>query len=240
MEQKTEQKKRIELMDAARGVSLILMVFHHFFYDLVVFAGAPPWLFRNVVFNPLHYFFAGLFIFISGVSSNFSRSNAARGAKVIGVALVITLVTTLMDMPVVFGILHFLGVCMLFYGLTQGFWRRIDEKLPWLVPALSLVGTAATARLADGYPTATPYLWMFGLTAPGFVSTDYFPLLPWSFVFLLGTWAGRYIREGRLPKWFYETKVPFFPAVGRKSLLIYVVHQPLLYLLTILIVKVFL
>ena len=234
-----EQKKRIELMDAVRGVSLILMVFHHFFYDLVVFAGAPPWLFSNPVFDPLHYFFAGLFIFISGISSNFSHSNAARGAKVIGVALVITLVTAVMDMVIVFGILHFLGVCMLLYGLTQGFWQRVNEKLPWLVPALSLTGAAATARLVNGYPTATPHLWMFGLTTPGFYSSDYFPLLPWIFVFLLGIWAGKYVREGKLPRWFYEAKVPFFPAVGRKSLLIYIVHQPLLYLLTILIVKLF-
>ena len=231
-----EQKKRIELMDAVRGLSLILMVFHHFFYDLVVFAGAPPWLFSNPVFDPLHYFFAGLFIFLSGVSSNFSHSNVARGAKVIGVALVITLVTTLMDMAIVFGILHFLGVCMLLYGLTQGFWQRVNEKLPWLVPALSFIGVLATARLANGYPTATPHLWMFGLTTPGFVSTDYFPLLPWMFVFLLGTWAGKYVRAGKLPKWFYETKVPFFPAVGRRSLLIYVAHQPLLYVLTMVIV----
>ena len=153
-----EQKKRIELMDAARGLSLILMVFHHFFYDLVVFAGAPPWLFSNPVFDPLHYFFAGLFIFISGVSSNFSHSNTARGVKVIGVALVITLVTTLMDMPVVFGILHFLGVCMLLYGLTQGFWQRLNGRLPWLVPVLSAAGAAATARLVNGYPSATPHL----------------------------------------------------------------------------------
>ena len=235
-----EQKRRIELMDAVRGLSLVLMVFHHFFYDLVVFAGAPRWLFSNPVFDPLHYFFAGLFIFISGVSSNFSHSNTARGAKVIGVALVITLVTTLMDMPIVFGILHFLGVCMLLYGLTQGLWRRVGEKLPWLVPALSLTGVLATARFVNGYPTETPHLWMFGLVTPGFSSADYFPLLPWIFVFLLGTWAGKYVREGRLPKWFYEAKAPFFPAVGRKSLLIYVLHQPLLYLLTMLIVTLFL
>lgn len=235
-----EQKRRIELMDAVRGLSLVLMVFHHFFYDLVVFAGAPRWLFSNPVFDPLHYFFAGLFIFISGISSNFSHSNVARGAKVIGVALVITLVTTVMDMAIVFGILHFLGVCMLLYGLTQGFWQRVNARLPWLVPTLSLIGIAATARFANGYPTETPHLWIFGLTRPEFFSSDYFPLLPWMFVFLLGTWAGKYVREGKLPAWFYETRVPFFPAVGRKSLLIYVLHQPLLYLLTMLIVNVFL
>lgn len=232
-----QQKQRIELMDAARGLSLILMVFYHFFYDLVVFAGAPRWIFHNVVFDPLQYFFAGLFILISGASSNFSHSNVRRGGKVLAIAAVITLVTYFMDMLILFGILHFLGVCMLLYGLTQGFWRRVNEKLPWLVPALCVVGIVATARFANGIPTETPHLWMFGLVTPDFQSADYFPLLPWMFVFLLGTWAGRYVREGRLPKWFYETKVPFFPAVGRQSLLIYVVHQPVLYGLTMLIVQ---
>ncbi|MBQ9460214.1 MAG: DUF1624 domain-containing protein [Oscillospiraceae bacterium] len=229
-----QAKQRIELMDAARGLSLILMVFYHFFYDLVVFAGAPRWIFRNVVFDPLQYFFAGLFILISGVSSNFSHSNALRGLKTLGVALVITLATTLMDMPIVFGILHFLGTCMLLYGLTQRFWQTLGEKASWAVPALCLAGIVLTARFANGYPTETPYLWMFGLVTPAFESADYFPLLPWMFVFLLGTWAGKYVRERRLPKWFYETKVPFLPAVGRSSLLIYVLHQPVLYGLTML------
>ncbi len=231
-----QNKQRIELMDAARGLSLVLMVFYHFFYDLVVFAGAPRWIFHNVVFDPLQYFFAGLFILISGVSSNFSHSNVARGLKTLGIALVITLVTYFMNMPIVFGILHFLGTCMLLYGLTQKGFQKLNEKLPWLVPALCLVAIVLTARFANGVYTETPHLWMFGLITPEFESADYFPLLPWMFVFLLGTWAGKYVREGKLPKWFYEAKIPFFPAVGRKSLLIYVAHQPILYALTMLIV----
>lgn len=73
------------------------------------------------------------------------------------------------------------------------------------------------------------WLWMFGWIYEGFVSTDYFPLLPWIFVFLLGTWAGKYIKEGRLPRWFYEAKCPPLAGVGRHSLLIYMLHQPVLY-----------
>lgn len=233
MEQQNS-RQRIELMDAVRGLSIILMVGHHFLYDLMTFAGAPRWFFFNPVFDVLQPFFAGLFILISGVSSNFSHSNVARGLKTLGVALVITLVTKFMDMPILFGILHFLGACMLLYGLTQRFWQRLNRRLPWLVPALSLAGTVLTARFACGVPTQTPHLWMFGLVAPGFYSADYFPLLPWMFVFLFGTWAGKYVREGRLPRWFYETRAPHLAAVGRKTLLIYVVHQPVLYGLTML------
>ncbi len=234
-----QKKERVELMDAARGLSLCLMVVHHFFYDLVVFAGAPTWFFWNPVFQTLHYFFAGLFILLSGVSSNFSRSNVRRGAKALAVALGITLVTYFVGMPILFGVLHLLGTCMLLYGVTEPLWSRLNGKAPWAVPALSLAGILLTARLVDGYPTSTPHLWILGLVTADFFSADYFPLLPWIFVFLLGTWAGKYVRERRLPDWFYEKKSPSLAAVGRKSLLIYVVHQPVLYGLTMLGILIF-
>ena len=87
----TERPARIELMDALRGLAVCLMVLHHFLYDLCEFLGAPWWLFTNPVFDVLHYFFAGLFIFLSGISSDFSRSNLKRGAKAMALALGITL-----------------------------------------------------------------------------------------------------------------------------------------------------
>jgi len=227
-----EQGKRIELMDAMRGLAVILMVIHHFFYDLVVFCGAPWWLFGNSVFNFLHYIFAGLFILLSGVSSNFSRSNVKRGLKALACAAVITVVTVLMEMDIWFGVLHLLSACMIFYGLTRTFW----EKLPaWVVPVLSVAGVLATGHMVMGIPTEQPGLWMFGLTTADFVSTDYFPLLPWAFVFWFGTWAGRYVKAGKLPAWFYAARAPRLAAVGRKSLLIYVLHQPALYAITMVI-----
>ncbi len=232
-----ERKKRIDLMDAARGLSLFLMVYHHFFYDLMVFAGAPQQIFYNPVLELLQLFFAGVFVLISGVSSNFSHSNVRRGLKTLAIALLVTLVTTLMNMPIVFGILHLLGTCMLLYGLTQGFWQKLSERAAWAVPALCALGVLATGRLVHGLPSATPHLWMFGLVTPDFVSADYFPLLPWIFIFLLGAWAGKYVREGRLPRWFYDTQLPFFPALGRHSLLVYILHQPVLYGLTMFIVR---
>ena len=73
--------------------------------------------------------------------------------------------------------------------------------------------------------------WRFplGLGPSGIFSADYFPLLPWIFVFLFGTWLGRYIKDGKFPAWFYEASMPGFSTVGRHSLVIYVLHQPVLY-----------
>lgn len=232
----TERPARIELMDALRGLAVCLMVLHHFLYDLCEFLGAPWWLFTNPVFDVLHYFFAGLFIFLSGISSDFSRSNLKRGAKAMALALGITLVTYFMDMTIVFGVLHLLASCMLLFGLTRKLW----EALPaWVLPVLCLALIFLTAPCADGVTTQTPHLWLFGFTTPDFASADYFPLPPWFFVFLLGTWAGRYVKAGRLPQWSYTARAPRLALVGRHALLLYVLHQPLLYALTMLLRLIF-
>ncbi|MGE4484199.1 MAG: heparan-alpha-glucosaminide N-acetyltransferase [Oscillospiraceae bacterium] len=229
-------KKRIQLIDATRGLCVILMVGHHFLYDLVVFLGAPAWLFSNPVLNSLHYFFAGMFIFLSGVSSRFSRSNLKRGVKVFLIAMVLSIVTWFMDMPIRFGVLHLLGFCMIFYGLTYKLWESFPAAV---LPIFCSVLLFLTANLAGGVVSGTKFLWMFGWTYPGFYSSDYFPIFPWLFVFIFGTWAGKYIRDGRLPAWFYSVQVPLFPTVGQKALLIYVLHQPVLYVITLFIKKLF-
>ena len=229
---KKETRKRIEIIDALRGAAVVLMVIHHFLYDCVEFLDGPAWLFSNPVFDILHYLFAGLFIFLSGVSSRFSRSNIKRGLIVIAVAVVITIVTYLMKMQILFGILHLLGFSMVFFGLTRKFWDLIQGKYTAFV---YLILIAAGAIVTGYIDINSEYLWMLGWTYPGFVSYDYFPILPWLFVFLLGTWAGIYIAEHRLPDGFYTFKVPLFPAIGRKALIIYILHQPVLYGLTMLI-----
>lgn len=225
------KKRRIEIIDGLRGIAVVLMVIHHFLFDLVEFLGAPGWLFSNPVFDILHYIFAGLFIILSGVSSQFSRSNVKRGIKVLLVAAGIFIVTYFMNMPDRFGVLHMLGFCMVFYGLTRKVWDGIPDVIMPFLCIILIVGTALAVNLIQ---INTKYLWVFGWTYPGFVSSDYFPLFPWMFVFLLGTWVGRYIRDGRFPKWFYEKKVPLFPAVGRHALIIYIIHQPVLYGITML------
>jgi uncharacterized membrane protein len=211
MTERLPDKKRIDIIDAARGFSVILMVIHHALFDAVEYLGAPAWFFYNPVFYYcLHPLFAGLFVFLSGVSSRFSRSNIKRGIKVFAIAVLLTVVTSLpfVDQPIRFGVLHLLGFCMVFYGLTQKVWDKIPRVIAPVLYIVLIVGTALAVDL----------------------------IFPWLFVFLLGTWAGAYITENRLPKWFYEKRVAVFPAVGKRALLIYILHQPILYGLTMLII----
>ena len=230
-----DRKKRIEIIDALRGFAVVLMVIHHLLYDCVEFLGAPEWLFTNPAFDILHYIFAGLFIFLSGVSSRFSRGNIKRGLITIAIACLISAVTFYMEMPIWFGVLHLLGFSMLFFGLTRRLWDLIPRKAaPVLYIALIVASSLAAAYYKPAADRWLPQICLsiLGWPQADFVSYDYFPILPWIFVSLLGTWAGLYIVEHKLPDRFYEVELPFFPAVGRKALLIYVLHQPVLYALT--------
>ncbi|MDR2606121.1 MAG: DUF1624 domain-containing protein [Oscillospiraceae bacterium] len=216
----SEQKNRIQIIDALRGLALVLMVFHHLFFDLVEFLNAPAWLFTNPVFDFLHYVFAGLFILLSGVSSRFSHSNIKRGLKTLACAALVTAVSYAVDMPIWFGILHLLAFCMIFYGLLE----KALEKLPFWVYILLWAGSILLLRSG-----ILPSLNIF--------SADWFPPLPWMFVFLFGTWVGKLIAARKFPQWFYDFNVPLLPSVGRKSLWIYLLHQPILYGITMLILK---
>lgn len=65
-----------------------------------------------------------------------------------------------------------------------------------------------------------------GFPAPSFVSSDYFPLLPWLFLF----WAGFYLYRLRpetpaVP----DIRLPGIGAIGRRSLMVYLLHQPVIY-----------
>jgi len=227
-----KKKKRIEIIDALRGFAVAMMVIHHAFYNAAVFLDAPWWLYSNPVFNALQGLFIGVFICISGVSSRFSRGNIERGAIVIVIAVIITYVTLRMEMPIYFGILHLLGFLMMFYGLTRKLWDGISRKVaPFIYIALIIASILARIYLSptSGNPVFFDLLSILGWWQEGFVNYDNQTILPWIFVFLFGTWVGEYIREGKFPTWFYEKKVPFFPLVGRHALLVYILHQPILF-----------
>jgi len=230
-----EKKKRIEIIDALRGFAVTLMVIHHALYNVWAFLDAPSWVYHNPVFNVLQALFVGLFIMISGVSSRFSRGNLERGSIVIVIAVIITYVTMRMHMPITFGILHLLGFLMIFYGLTRKLWDSIPKNIaPLIYIALILITTLMRIYLSPSSDNLVlrDLLSVLGWRQPGFVSFDYQTILPWIFIFLFGTWMGEYIREGKFPPRFYELKTPFFPSVGRNALIVYVLHQPVLYGIT--------
>lgn len=235
--------KRIEIIDALRGLSILLMVIHHALYDAVYFLGAPRWLFSNFIFNPLHYFFAGLFIFLSGVSCRFSHSNLKRGLVTFVAGWVVTLVTYLVDNPAWFGILHLLGSSAMLVGAAELVFPRLlhgerskrrDAARVLVLLASVILFVFLWIKVYDSSYNFKGFAWL-GFVYPGYYSSDWFPLLPWFFVYTAGAAVGGFVVERRLPERFYTAKIPFFATVGRNTLIVYVLHQPVLFGITMLI-----
>ncbi|MDL2288322.1 DUF1624 domain-containing protein [Oscillospiraceae bacterium OttesenSCG-928-F05] len=229
---------RVVILDTLRGVSILLMVIYHFGYDLMIYCGLPYYVLRNPLLDTLQTLFAGLFILLSGISCRYSGNNLRRGLQLLAAAFAVTGVTALTDYLgitrgaiVTFGIIHFMGAAALIFWVLQ----RVLDRLPGpLLPILCAAGILATWAFLPARVDFGGFFWL-GLKGPGFHSADYFPLLPWIFVYLFGTWLGVFIRAGRFPPWFYRAKEPFFSACGRRTLIIYLLHQPALMGLTLLI-----
>lgn len=245
-----ENKKRIHTLDELRGFAILCMIVHHTFLDIGDVLGLN-W--GYTVFDKLcivQPLFWAIFIIISGMCSRLSRSTLKRGFIVLICAGIITLVTALI-MPLMgffkteiyFGILHCLGSCMIITGLLMPLFKKIDYRIGAVISMLlffffySIEG----GKLLFGLIKLPPELYKSNLLAPlglhngSFYSADYFPLLPWIFIFFFGYFIGKIAEEEKLPKEMYVKKSKFLSLIGRNSLWIYLAHQPVIYAVMLLI-----
>jgi uncharacterized membrane protein len=222
------QKRRIDAIDALRGLAVVLMVVHHALYDAHALLDGPAWLYWNPVFAALHYIFAGVFIVLAGVSSRFSRGNLRRGLLCAGAAALVSAASYFAGDTVYFGVLHLLAACILLSAPLVKYAERARRPLLPLIACAALTAISAVVPALVN-PVRAGWLFPLGFYTESFASGDYFPLLPWIFVFAAGVAAGGHIRDGRLPRGFYEFTVPVLPRIGRRSLWIYLLHQPVLW-----------
>ncbi|MDQ3942525.1 MAG: DUF1624 domain-containing protein [Actinomycetota bacterium] len=224
-------------VDAARGVAIIMMIVYHSTYDLDTLGGydiqstTGRWaLFADVT--------AGLFLFLVGVSLAISRARTtltgwslfrkylARGLRILVYAVVLTVVFLALGMGIVaFGILHLIGISII---LAYPFLRLRFTNL--VLGALIFV--AGQYILAQGLDSQSIWLLPFGIVPEGVIMPDYRPLLPWFGVVLIGLFFGNLVYgDGGRPA-VTEDKAPL-PArpllpLGRNSLFIYLIHQPII------------
>ena len=77
---------------------------------------------------------------------------------------------------------------------------------------------------------ANNLLYPFGILKGGFMSVDYVPLLPWLFLLLGGAYIGGIIVKYRdkLPSFCYANPLPWLGFIGRHTLIVYILHQPII------------
>ena len=170
---------------------------------------------------------------VSGLCATLGRCSLRRGLQLLGCAAAITAVTLALGdrrLIIWFGVLHCLGICMMLWPLFR--------KLPWW--GLGISGSVLTVigLLLRPLTVEIPWLFPLGLTTAGFSSSDYFPLLPNLGFFLLGAALGRVLyreKTTRLPNINPQHPIlRFFGFCGRASLPIYLLHQPVLSVLCLL------
>ncbi|MDI6697416.1 MAG: heparan-alpha-glucosaminide N-acetyltransferase [Candidatus Saccharicenans sp.] len=227
-----DSSPRIWEIDFLRGLAIVLMVGYHLLYDLGDFAGLEKFLgFTTDLTTPAwlvaQHSFAGLFVILSGISSNFSQNNFRRSLKYLAVALVISAVTYVFDSGsvILFGIIHCLGVSALIYGL---FFKK-SGAVACLVTGIIIAALSALLPAASRIMSLdSNWLLPLGLHRPDFASFDYFPLIPWLGVFLVGVALGRWLYTSKKGLFSRELRPTFFNWCGRHSLWIYLLHQPVI------------
>lgn len=224
-------KKRIWELDALRGICILGMVIVHFMYDLVELYRILDWEYPTWFTIPWQIG-SVTFVVLSGLCVTLGSRSVRRGAIVFGCGMLVTAVTYGMyrfgfhhSIIIYFGVLQCLGCCMLLWPVFR--------KLPWW--ALLILG--GLLIWGGFYVRSLPrvdvyYLMPLGLPWEGFSSSDYFPLLPNLGYFLVGAALGRTVyrkKETLLPKVREDMGiVKFLCFCGRQSLWIYLLHQPVL------------
>ena len=236
-------------LDTLRGLAMIFVIFMHISWDLRYMFGLAkcsyldaPW-FEGL----MHPFFLVVFVGVSGVCCTFSRSNVKRGIKLISVALALTAGTAVatyvfhVDCLIVFNVLHLLSTGIFIYALVEFLEKKFgisEKKVNVLLGFLGVFAIILGTTISNfDYKVDTPVLIPTGIImdcTPAMA--DYMPLFPWIGVFMVGALTGRVC---------YREKKTVVPAkngmvrkitaplefIGRHSLVIYIVHQPVVMLM---------
>ena len=238
-----KEKIRLHLLDALRGFLLINMIAYHGMWNLVyLFRVRAPW-YTGTFGYIWQQFICWSFILLSGFCFLLSRNHLKRGLLVFGGGAVVSLVTcTVMpESRIIFGILTCIGSCMLLMIPLEKLWKKCAA--PWGA-ALSF----GIFLLLRNCPRGTlgfesiilcdlpGWLYRNNLTAylgfphGAFFSTDYFSLIPWFFLFVTGYFLQRITTAaGWNEKLFAKGQFPLLNFLGKHSLVVYLLHQPVLY-----------
>jgi uncharacterized membrane protein len=220
---------RALVLDAWRGGASILMIIYHFCYDLNYFkmvafdfSHQPVWLsFRAVIVT--------LFVGIVGISLHLATANGLKFHAFIKrlmillcCAILISIISAVLFKTrfIFFGILHFIALASVL-GLLfiRWFWFNLLGGLSLLVIGIKMQ-----------HPWFNhPILQWVGLMTYKPPTEDYVPLLPWFGIILLGLFVGKILhQQGYWYRQVSSSWVPRLAVIGQHSLLIYLVHQPLL------------
>lgn len=250
----TLKKQRYHFLDTLRGLTLISMIIYHGTWDLVYLYGVDWAWYKGSYAYVWQQSICWTFILLSGFCWSFGRQHLRRGLLVFGGGALVTVVTMLFmwEDRVVFGVLTMLGSCMLLMIPLDKWTRKWNSWAGLAASGLLFVLTRNLNRGSLGFEGLewwkipgemyrVLYRGLFetylGFTDPDpkvSFSTDYFSIIPWFFLFLTGYFIHQLMQNYKLfdkerVKTILQFHVPPLSFIGRHSLIIYMLHQPILY-----------
>lgn len=235
--------KRYYILDGIRGFALVNMLIYHGVWDLVYMFGCDWQWYRSELAYAWQQYICWTFIFLSGFCFPFGKKKLKRGLIVFISGLLISIVT-LVAMPencVIFGILTLIGSCMLLMIPLEQILKKVPPVIGLLFGFMLFFFTRNVNQGCLGFGdlrlVALPEHWYrnlfttyLGFPTPDFYSTDYFSLFPWIFLFVTGYFANCFLRQKNLLSHLQPCKIKPLEWIGQHTLGIYIVHQPLIYL----------
>ena len=233
---------RLAGLDTIRGITLLSMMLYHTCWDLVFLFGKKIPGYSGLGGYVWQQSICWTFILLAGFCWSLGHHHLKRGLIVFGSGILITFVT-LLAMPesrVIFGVLTLIGSCMLLLIPMEKLLLKLRTEIGLAGSFLLFllfrnVNTGYLGfenwnilKLPDGFyeNLFTTYL---GFPQKGFFSADYFSLLPWFFLFLTGFYLYQLVQKNHMMGKLFSWGVPGFDVIGRHSLLIYLLHQPVVF-----------
>ena len=225
--------ERILWIDVIRGISILAMITFHFAFDLMYFGFAKPDLIyqpdwrlfeRMIAFSFL--FIAGLSLFITHRSSINWKSFIRRyGVTAICAVLISSVTYFLFNNDMIrFGILHAISVS----GLISLLLLKLKSFSLFLLAVIIFF-----THLLFPQPVEGGYFWQWLIyTTETPNSLDYRPIIPWIVPFILGMASCQLFKKWGLletRKRSIHRELSILSWLGRNSLIIYIIHQPILF-----------
>lgn len=237
----TEQNKRYYLLDSVRGICILGMIVYHALFDLGAFFGMQLNDGLMFVLDIIRDFGVCLFVSLSGICIHFGKKPFKRALMIFGAGALVSVVTALIvpEMAIKFGILTFMGSAAFIMIPLK---KHLDKLPPVPFAVLCFVLFLFTFEVSDGYfgyygfeiARVPEALYQNSLTAflgfpgYGFSSSDYYPLIPWIFMFFFGFFLWKILRKSKKLLRILEFRIKFLEKVGKLSLYIYIAHQPVI------------